>query len=160
MIDPVSAFAMASAAYNAVKKGIEMGQEIDSMASQLGQWFSACADVRQAEEEAKNPPLFKKLISRGSVEAEALENTIRRKKIQEQEKELWQMIIYAYGMETYEEMIQERRRIAAERIRIAHLQAEKRKAAALNTLYVGLIAGLCYLGYQMALFVISIWPKG
>jgi hypothetical protein len=160
MIDPVSAFAMASAAYNAVKKGIEMGQEIDGMASQLGQWFSACADVRQAEEEAKNPPLFKKLISRGSVEAEALENTIRRKKIQEQEKELWQMIIYAYGMETYEEMIQERRRIAAERTRIAHLQAEKRKAAALNTLYVGLIGGLCYLGYQMALFVISIWPKG
>ena len=98
MIDPVSAFAMASAAYNAVKKGIEMGQEIESMAGQLGQWFSACADVRRAEEEAKNPPLFKKLISRGSVEAEALENTIRRKKIQEQEKELWQMIIYAYGM--------------------------------------------------------------
>jgi hypothetical protein len=160
MIDPVSAFAMASAAYNAVKKGIEMGQEIDGMASQLGQWFSACADVRQAEEEAKNPPLFKKLISRGSVEAEALENTIRRKKIQEQEKELWQMIIYAYGMETYEEMIQERRRIAAERTRIAHLQAEKRKTAALNSLYVGLIAGLCYLGYQMALFVIDIWPKG
>jgi len=160
VIDPVSAFAMASAAYNAVKKGIEMGQELDGMAGQLGQWFSACADVRQAEEEAKNPPLFKKLLSRGSVEAEALENTIRRKKIQEQEKELWQMIIYAYGMETYEEMIQERRRISAERTRIAHLQAEKRKTAALNTLYVGLIAGLCYLGYQMALFVIDIWPKG
>jgi hypothetical protein len=160
MIDPVSAFAMASAAYNAVKKGIEMGQEIDGMASQLGQWFSACADVRQAEEEAKNPPLFKKLISRGSVEAEALENTIRRKKIQEQEKELWQMIIYAYGMETYEEMIQERRKIAAERIRIAHLQAEKRKAFALNTLYMGLAGGLLYLGYLMALFVIDNWPKG
>jgi hypothetical protein len=160
MIDPVSAFAMASAAYNAVKKGIEMGQELEGMAGQLGQWFSACADVRQAEEEAKNPPLFKKLLARGSVEEEALQNTIRRKKIQEQEKELWQMIIYAYGMETYEEMIQERRRIAAERTRIAHLQAEKRKAAALNTLYVGLIAGLCYLGYQMALFVIDIWPKG
>jgi hypothetical protein len=160
MIDPVSAFAMASAAYNAVKKGIEMGQEIDGMASQLGQWFSACADVRQAEEEAKNPPLFKKLISRGSVEAEALENTIRRKKIQEQEKELWQMIIYTYGMETYEEMIQERRKIAAERTRIAHLQAEKRKAFALNTLYMGLAGGLLYLGYLMTLFVIDNWPKG
>jgi len=160
MIDPVSAFAMASAAYNAVKKGIEMGQELDGMASQLGQWFTACADVRQAEEEAKNPPLFKKLLSRGSVEAEALENTIRRKKIQEQEKELWQMIIYAYGMETYEEMIQERRKIAAERTRIAHLQAEKRKAAALNTVYLGLTCGLGYLGYLMTLFVIEHWPKG
>lgn len=160
MIDPVSAFAMASAAYNAVKKGIEMGQELEGMAGQLGQWFSACADVRQAEEEAKNPPLFKKLLSRGSVEEEALQNTIRRKKIQEQEKELWQMIIYTYGMETYEEMIQERRKIAAERIRIAHLQAEKRKAFALNTLYLGLTAGLIYIAYLMVLFVIDNWPKG
>jgi 3-dehydroquinate dehydratase len=99
-------------------------------------------------------------LSKGSVEAEALENTIRRKKIQEQEKELWQMIIYAYGMETYEEMIQERRRIATERTRIAHLQSEKRKAAALNTVYLGLTAGLGYLGYLMALFVIDNWPKG
>ena len=160
MIDPVSAFAMASAAYNAVKKGIEMGQELEGMAGSLGQWFSACADVRQAEEEAKNPPLFKKLLSRGSVEEEALQNTIRRKKIQEQEKELWQMIIYTYGMETYEEMIQERRKITAERIRIAHLQAEKRKAFALNIVYLGLTAGLIYLGYLMALFVIDNWPKG
>jgi hypothetical protein len=160
MIDPVSAFAMATTAYNAVKKGIEMGQELEGMAGQLGQWFTACADVRQAEEEAKNPPLFKKLLSKGSVEAEALENTIRRKKIQEQEKELWQMIIYTYGMETYEEMIQERRKIAAERIRIAHLQAEKRKAFAFNTLYMGLAGGLLYLGYLMTLFVIDNWPKG
>ena len=37
MIDPVSAFAMASAAYNAVKKGIEMGQEIDGILVALGE---------------------------------------------------------------------------------------------------------------------------
>jgi hypothetical protein len=36
MIDPVSAFAVASAAYNAVKKGIEMGQELDGMAGRNG----------------------------------------------------------------------------------------------------------------------------
>lgn len=160
MIDPVSAFAMASAAYNAVKKGIEMGQELEGMAGQLGQWFSACADVRQAEEEAKNPPIFKKLLSRGSVEEEALQNTIRRKKIQEQEKELWQMIIYAYGMETYEEMIQERRRIASERTRIAYRQSEKRKAFALNSVYVLLIGALGYGAYQIALIIIEHWPKG
>lgn len=34
MIDPVSAFATASAAYNAVKKGIEMGQELEGMGIQ------------------------------------------------------------------------------------------------------------------------------
>jgi hypothetical protein len=38
MIDPVSAFAMASAAYNTAKKGIKMGQKLDGMASQLCRW--------------------------------------------------------------------------------------------------------------------------
>ena len=160
MIDPVSAFAMASAAFNLVKKGVEMGQEVESIAEPLGRWFTACADVRQAEEEAKNPPIFKKLLARGSVEEEALQNTIRRKKIQEQEKELWQMIIYRYGMDTYQEMIQERRRIAAERIRTAHLQAEKRKEFALNMLMLSGLGMLGYAGYLMALWVVENWPKG
>jgi hypothetical protein len=160
MIDPVSAFAMATTAYNAVKKGIELGQEFESMAGQLSQWFSACADVRLAEEESKNPPIFKKLLSRGSVEAEALENTIRRKKIQEQEKELWQLIIYRYGMETYEEMIRERRRIAAERARAAYLQSEKRKALAMNVLLLSGIGMLGYAGYLMVAWAVEHWPKG
>ena len=58
MIDPVSAFALANAAYNAIKRGIEMGREIEDMGGQLGTWFGAVADVKAAEEEAKNPPLF------------------------------------------------------------------------------------------------------
>jgi hypothetical protein len=160
MIDPVSAFAMASAAFNLVKKGVEMGQEVESIAEPLGRWFTACADVRQAEEEAKNPPIFKKLLARGSVEEEALQNTIRRKKIQEQERELWQMIIYRYGMDTYQEMIQERRRIAAERTRTAYLQAEKRKEFALNVLMLTGLGMLGYAGYLMAVWVVENWPKG
>lgn len=160
MIDPVSAFAMASAAYSAVKKGIEMGQELEGVVEQLGKWFSACADVRQAEEESKNPPLFKKLLARGSVEEEALRNTIQRKKIQEWEQELWQMIIYRYGMDTYHEMIQERRRIAAERTRAVHLQSERRKAFALNVLLLSGIGMLGYAGYLMLAWSIENWPKG
>jgi len=45
MIDPVSAFAMASAAYNTVKKGIEMGQELESMAQKI-------ADKPEGEKDA------------------------------------------------------------------------------------------------------------
>lgn len=160
MIDPVSAFAMASAAYSAVKKGIEMGQEFEGIVDQLEKWFSACADVRQAEEESKNPPLFRKLLARGSVEEEALRNTIQRKKIQEWEQELWQMIIYRYGMDTYHEMIQERRRIAAERTRAAYLQSERRKAFAMNVLFLSGIGMLGYAGYLMLAWSIENWPKG
>jgi hypothetical protein len=153
MIDPVSAFAMASAAYNAVKKGIEVGQELDGMAGQLGKWFSACADIKEAEEQAKNPPLFKKLLHAGSVEEEALQSTIRRKKIEEQEKELREMILYRFGMDTYREMMEERRRIATERKRIAFLQEQRRKDMLLNVLYFSVIGICCYLLYLMAMFV-------
>ena len=53
MLDPVSALALATSAYKALKKGIEMGREIEDLGSQLGTWFKAVSDVKNAEEEAK-----------------------------------------------------------------------------------------------------------
>ena len=87
MLDPITAFATASAAFNFVKRAVEAGREIEDVGSQLGTWFGACADLKQHEEESRDPPLFKKLLHKGSVEQEAMENLMRRKKIQQQEKE-------------------------------------------------------------------------
>lgn len=155
MIDPVSAFATATAAYNALKRGIELGQEIEGMASQLGQWFGACAAVKKAEEEASNPSMFKKLLYKGSVEQEALEALMRRKKIEEQENELRTMILYRYGQGAYREMIEERRKIEIRRKRQEHLQAENRKQAALKTIMASLIIFFSYLIYVMVDFILS-----
>jgi len=155
VIDPVSAFATATAAYNAIKKGIELGQEIEGMASQLGKWFGACAEVKKAEEEASNPSLFKKLLHKGSVEQEALEALMRRKKIEEQENELRTMILYRYGQGAYREMIEERRKIETKRKRQEHLQSEKRKQAALNTLMVSAIIFCSYLIYVISDFILT-----
>lgn len=155
MIDPISAFATATAAYNALKKGIELGQEIEGMASQLGQWFGACAAVKKAEEEASNPSMFKKLLYKGSVEQEALEALMRRKKIEEQENELRTMILYRYGQGAYREMIEERRKIEIRRKRQEHLQAENRKQAALKTIMASLIIFFSYLIYVMVDFILS-----
>ena len=155
MIDPVSAFAAATTAYNAIKRGIELGQEIEGMASQLGQWFGACAEVKKAEEEASNPSVFKKLLHKGSVEQEALEALMRRKKIEEQENELRTMILYRYGQGAYREMIEERRKIEIRRKRQEHLQAENRKQAALKTIMASLIIFFSYLIYVMVDFVMS-----
>lgn len=155
MIDPISAFATATAAYNALKRGIELGQEIEGMASQLGQWFGACAAVKKAEEEASNPSMFKKLLYKGSVEQEALEALMRRKKIEEQENELRTMILYRYGQGAYREMIEERRKIEIRRKRQEHLQAENRKQAALKTIMASLIILFSYLIYVMVDFVVS-----
>jgi len=115
MIDPVSAFALATSAYKAIKRGIEMGREIEDMGGQLGTWFGAAADVKAAEEEAKDPPLFKKLLYKGSVEQEAMQNLMRRKKIEQQEKELRELIVYRYGVDAYKDMLRDRAKISSNR---------------------------------------------
>ena len=87
---------------------VNKGAEIEQVAQQLGKWFSYIRH-RQAEREAENPPIFKKLFGGGSVEEEALNATIARKKLQEQEKHIRELIVWAYGKETYVEMMQLRK---------------------------------------------------
>jgi len=142
MIDPVSAFALANAAYKAIKKGIEMGREIEDMGGQLGTWFGAVADVKAAEEEAKNPPLFKKLLYKGSVEQEAMQNLMRRKKIEQQEKELRELIVYRYGVDAYKDMIRDRMKIKETRTATETAQRRKMKNFIINSATVAAIVGL------------------
>ena len=55
MIDPVTALATATAAFNAVKRGVEMGQDIENMAGQIGKWMGAVSDIDKSGEYAKKP---------------------------------------------------------------------------------------------------------
>ena len=59
-MDPVTAIAAASSAFSLIKKGFEMGKDVESMYSDIGRWMGAVSDVNQAEKMAKNPPIFKK----------------------------------------------------------------------------------------------------
>lgn len=160
MIDPISAFATATAAYNAIKRGIEIGQEIEDIASSLGRWFNACADINKADEEANNPSLFKKLLHKGSVEQEALEALIRRKKIEEQETELRTLIVYRFGISAYREMIEERKKITTKRRRMEVLQAQKRKQMLLNTFLGATIIFLAYLIWVISSVIYSFIQGG
>ena len=139
MLDPITAFATASAAFNFVKRAVEAGREIEDVGSQLGTWFGACADLKQHEEESRDPPLFKKLLHKGSVEQQAMENLMRRKKIQQQEKELRELIVYRFGVDSYREMMDDRRKITEGRERRAMLQRRRRAKTFQNAIAVILI---------------------
>lgn len=153
MLDPVTAFATASAAYNFVKKAVEAGREIEDIGGQLGTWFSACADLKQAEEDSRDPPLFKKLLHKGSVEQEAVENLMRRKKIEQQEKELRELIVYRFGVDTYREMMEERRQIRHSRERVLELQRKKQAKMIQNTLVIGLIVAILALPVAVSMWL-------
>lgn len=142
MIDPVSALAIATSAYNVIKRGIEMGRELEDMSGQLGTWFGAVADVKSAEEEAKDPPLFKKLISSGSVEQEALQALVARKKIEQQERELRELIVWRWGTEEYTAMMRDRARIKDTRAKAIQNQRRKMRKFIANVLTIGAILTL------------------
>ena len=136
MIDPVSALAIATSAYKAIKKGIEMGRELEDMGGQLGTWFGAISDVKNAEEEAKDPPLFKKLIAKGSVEQEAMQALFARKKIEQQEKDLRELIVWRWGTEEYTAMMRDRVKIKDTRARALQAQRRKMRNFIINTLTI------------------------
>ena len=50
MIEVVAAVSAASSAFNAIKKGFEVGRDIESMAGDMGRWMGAVSDIKKAEE--------------------------------------------------------------------------------------------------------------
>ena len=115
MLDPISAVAAATSAYNVIKKGIAFGQDLESMTSSLSKWYGAVSDFNYAEKEVNEAKGVSKLLFKGSIEKMALDITINKQKIREQEKELRTLITYTYGPNVYNEMIELRRKLKKQR---------------------------------------------
>ena len=133
MIDPVTASTAATTAFKTVQKLVAAGRDIEDTMGQLAQWYGAVSDLNEAERQAKNPPLFKKLVSSKSVEQEAMELFAHKKKVQAQERDLREMLLYSYGKEGYSEMMAMRKQIRADREKVVYAQARRRKELFWNT---------------------------
>jgi len=114
MIEVMAALAVADSAFKGVQTLIGRGAELEQMVGQLGAWFTAASDIRAAGELQK-PSVFRRLVNAQSVETEALNQIIAKKKLLEHERELRSMIVLRFGVEAYKEMIQMRRDIRAAR---------------------------------------------
>jgi len=141
-MDPLSLIDMASTTVKGIQKLVNKGAEIEHVAQKLGHWYGLVSDIKEAENEAENPPLFKKLFDGDTVEQQALNSVIAKKKIEEQEKHVRELIIWSYGDETYKEMMRMRREIRARRERLIYKQRRKqRRMLDVSALIVGL--GIC-----------------
>ena len=127
MIDPLTAIAGATAAFNTIKKGFAVGRDIESMAGDLGRWMGAVSDIKKAEEYNKKPPLFKKLFQAGSVEEEAMQIFMAKKKAEDMREELRQLIVATRGPSAWDELIRTEASIRKKRQETIYAQAERRK---------------------------------
>ena len=142
MIDPITAITAATTAFKTVQKLVAAGRDIEDTMGQLAQWYGAVSDLNEAERQAKNPPLFKKLVSSKSVEQEAMELFAHKKKVQAQERDLREMLLYNYGKEGYSEMMAMRKQIRADREKAVYAQARRRKELFWNTVTIVVILAL------------------
>ena len=127
MVDPVTAIAAATTAFNAIKKGFQFGRDVESMSGDLGRWMGAVSDIDKADQYAKKPPLFKKLFNAGSVEEEALNAFMAKKKAQDMRDELKNIIVFSRGPNAWNELLKTEADIRVKRQQAIYAQQELRR---------------------------------
>ena len=147
MVEVGMAISLASQAFSAIKKSVEMGREVDDIAGYFGKFFDAKDQLAAASQYDKNQPMVKKLFAGNSVEAQALEITAARHKMAALEKELREYLLYTGQVGFYEDMMKERRNIRAARLREA---ARKAEAKRLWTDVIALVLGGTLIAFVIA----------
>ena len=152
MIEVVAAVSAASSAFGAIKKGFEVGRDIESMAGDLGRWMGAVSDIKKAEEYNKKPPLFKKLFAAGSVEEEAMQIFMAKKKADDMREQLRQIITYTRGPSAWQELLKTEADIRKKRQKMIYDQKERQRKLieySLATLLIGCTIALVSWGVYL-----------
>jgi len=127
MIDPITAIGIATSAFNAVKSAVNAGREIEDVAGALGKWMGAVSDIKKAEEMNKKPPLFKKLFASGSIEEEAMQIFMARKKAEDMREQLRDIISVTRGPSAWKELLKTEADIRKRRQDTIYAQEERRR---------------------------------
>ena len=154
-MDPVTALATASTAFSLIKKGFQMGKDVESMYGDIGRWMGAVSDVNQSVKMANNPPVFKKLFAGSSVEQEAMDAFAAKKKAEAMEEELRNWINLTHGPNAWQDLLKMQVKIRKQRQETLYKQAELRRnllqvvgIILLAIVFVGSIVGTLWMLVQ------------
>jgi hypothetical protein len=137
-VDPVTIIGGATVAFNALKKGFQVGKDLQEMSGQLTQWAGCMSDLSYAEQKNKNPPWWKALNG-GSVEAEALEIFTAKRKAEEMRKELKDWISFSMGPSAWDELVATEGKIRKKKKDQEYRKAEIQEAIVTWTLSILII---------------------
>ena len=108
MFDPVSisaSLAVASTAFNGIKRAFHAGRELESMSQDLSRWMGAVSDIDNAHKSAKNPSLLKKVMNGKSIEQEAIEAFTAKTQLEQQRNDLRTFIQFSHGQSAWNELL-------------------------------------------------------
>ena len=157
MVDPITAITAATAAFNIIKKGFDMGRDIETMYSDMGKWMGAVADIRHADQMVKNPSVFKKLFNGSSIEQEAMDVFAAKKKAEEMENELRTYVNLVYGPNSWADIIKLQAKIRKDRQEQIYAQQElRRNILNMIGIVLGAIVGVVAFGFIAYLVVLGV----
>tara|TARA_R100000808_G_C2111825_1_gene125685 strand:- start:402 stop:881 length:480 start_codon:yes stop_codon:yes gene_type:complete len=129
MLDPVTLSAAvtgATTAYNAIKKAISVGKEIEDMSSELSRWMTAVSDVDNVHRNANSPSALDRIFN-GSIEQVAIESFSAKKKLAKQRDELKNFLVANYGTAAWDDLIREEGRIRRVRQQAVYAREERNR---------------------------------
>ena len=116
-MDPIT---IATAAFTAIKTGVSVGKDLQSLAGDIGKLWGAIDQIKDEHNTAKSK-------RRGSVEEEALHTFMAKKKAEDMRAQLKQIIILTRGMGAWEELLQTEGDIRKKRQAAVYAQQEKQR---------------------------------
>ena len=150
-MDPVTIIGGATVAFNALKRGFQVGKDLQDMSGQLTQWAGAMSDLSYAEQKNKNPPWWKALNGQ-SVEAEALEIFTAKKKAESMRKELKDWISFSMGPSAWDELVATEGKIRKQKKEQEYRKAEMQEAIItwglsgfILLLFIGILSFVVYM---------------
>jgi hypothetical protein len=147
-MDPVTILALTSAAFNGVKKAIELGREAQDIYGELSKWAGYAGDLSDSINKKSKPGA--KIL--GSVTSQAFDTMAAKAQLAQMEKEIRHMFIYGelqeLGTAGYKEFILLRRKLKAEKEAAEYAAAERRANLIQNTFWtlilITVLAGSIY----------------
>ena len=157
MLDPVTLSAAvtgATTAYNAIKKAIMVGKEIEDMSSELSRWMTAVSDVDNVHRNANSPSALDRVFN-GSIEQVAIESFSAKKKLAKQREELRNFIVANYGTTAWDDLIREEGRIRKARQEAVYARQERNKQIRDNTI-IGITSLVGFGAMAWILWIVSL----
>ena len=127
MIEILTAVSLAGKAFNALKKGVEHHKDLSEMTSYFSAFYDNKDKITEASIELENTNFLSKTLKNKSIETQALELAIAKKKTAEYELALREIMQWSGNGETYQEMMRLRRVLRQQKLDRARAKAKRKK---------------------------------
>ena len=147
-MDPFTAFAIAQGAIKGIKSAIALGKDVQSIMGDIGKFYHAADMVQHGANKARVKGIRK---SDADINREAFDLAWKAKQLWEQEKELKSYMFITGNRDVWEQMMNERTRMAKERADTERSELDKaqKDREAMGDMIMNVLLFIAFLAFMV-----------